>query len=131
MAGTPISEPFPMIGPGPSFRIVLQALDLIGIPYMVGGSLASSLYGIPRSTNDIDLVADVRANQVDELVQELHKEFYTDPTEAIRQALRIHRMFNLIHFASGYKFDIYPLRPEPYHLAAFARRKMKESNFDE
>ena len=51
-------------------RLVL-ALEKLGIPYVIGGSFASSIYGVPRATQDVDVVADVRAEQVDSLVRTL------------------------------------------------------------
>lgn len=98
---------------------------------MAGGSLASSVHGIPRSTNDIDLVADVQAQHLEGLYQSLKQEFYVDPPEILRQALWNKRMFNLIHFASSYKFDIYPLGSDAYSQAAFARRKTGRHQFDD
>lgn len=117
-----------MTSPAAGFLRVLDVLRRLGIPYMVGGSLASSIHGIPRSTNDIDLVADLSLHHVTALVAEMRPEFYIDPPEAIQQALQARRMFNLIHLASSYKYDIYPLSPEPYHQAAFARRQEVESS---
>lgn len=116
-----------MTSPAVGFLRVLDILRRLGIPYMVGGSLASSIHGVPRSTNDIDLVADVGLHQVAGLVAEVRPEFYIDPPEAVQQALQAGRMFNLIHLASSYKYNIYPLSPEPYHQAAFARRQEVES----
>ena len=55
------------------FQRLLDALQKSGIPYMVGGSLASSLHGIPRSTNDVDIVAGIREEQVSRLVSDLAK----------------------------------------------------------
>jgi len=92
---------------------------------MVGGSLASSIHGIARSTLDIDLIADVKPEHIDPLAAELSGEFYADP-EMMRQGLRTHRAFNLIHHESGYKFDVYPLSGDPYHQTAFGRRTAAE-----
>lgn len=114
-----------MTDPVDGFKRVLDALNRLNIPYMVGGSLASSIYGVARSTADVDLVADVRMEHVDPLSAELAGEFYAE-AEMMRQALRTGRVFNLIHFASSYKFDIYPVASEPYHQAAFARRRLKK-----
>ncbi len=113
------------------FRRLLEAFDRLGINYMAGGSLASSVHGIPRSTNDIDLIAAIGRRHVAPLIAEVSAEFYIDPPEAIHKALEAGRMFNLIHFASSYKFDIYPLSSEPYQQAAFSRRVIRESPFEE
>jgi len=47
---------------------IAQTFELLDIPYLVGGSLASSLHGIPRATQDVDIVADINPNQVVSLV---------------------------------------------------------------
>ena len=52
----------------PALRPVLAEFDLLGISYYIGGSVASSLYGQPRSTLDIDLCADVTASVVSDLI---------------------------------------------------------------
>lgn len=111
------------------FKRVLEVLNRLQIPYMIGGSLASCIHGIPRSTRDVDLVAAIKMEHVAPLAAELSGEFFADP-EMIREALWSGRMFNLIHHGSGFKFDIYPLSSEPYHQAEFARRKMEEYSLD-
>ncbi|MBI3693296.1 MAG: hypothetical protein HY238_00435 [Acidobacteria bacterium] len=118
-----------MTSPAAAFKCVLNVFNRLAIPYMVGGSLATSVHGVPRSTNDIDLVADVRPEHIPALFAELSTEFYADP-EMMRQALRAGRMFNLIHYESSYKFDIYPVRSQPYYQAAFARRKLDQYSFE-
>ena len=112
------------------FRRLLEVFGQLGIPYMIGGSLASSVHGIPRTTNDIDLIAAVRPEHIRPLAAELSGEFYVDPPEAIEEALRVQRMFNLIHFASSFKFDIYPLKPDTYSQTALARRRKIRHSFD-
>jgi hypothetical protein len=96
-----------------AFRKLVDTLDLLKIPYMVGGSMASSVHGVFRSTNDVDIVAGMRDEHVTLFASELAGDFYADP-ETIREALTRHRPFNLIHFASGYKFDIFPTTGDPY-----------------
>ena len=103
-----------------AFQELVDTLNRLAIPYMVGGSLASSVHGIFRSTNDIDIVAVVRDEHVAPLASELAGNFYADP-EMMREALRQGRPFNLIHFASGYKFDIFPAEGNPYFLEQLAR----------
>jgi hypothetical protein len=114
-----------MIDSAPAFRRLVGVLHSLEIPYMVGGSLASSFHGIPRSTNDVDLVAKIHPAQVEALVAALRDEYYTDPPGTIREAIERRRMFNFIHFASSLKFDVYPLGSEPYAQAAFARRSFQ------
>lgn len=118
-----------MTNPAAGFRRLLAVLDRLDIPYMVGGSLASSIHGIVRATQDVDLVADIRMEHVDRLAAELKAEFYADP-EMMRQALRAGRMFNIIHYTSSYKFDIFPLSRDAYQEAQFARRTIVEYCFE-
>jgi hypothetical protein len=74
-----------------------------------------------RATLDVDLVAAVEPAHIAGLVAELGKEFYADP-EMMRHALSAGRSFNLIHYASAYKFDIFPLGQGAFEQAQFARR---------
>ena len=118
-----------MTAPAYGFKRVLEALHQLNIPYMVGGSLASSIHGIPRSTRDVDIIANIEVEHVAPLCAELSREFYADP-EMIQEALRRGRSFNLIHHASSFKFDIFPLSPEPYSQLEFERRTTAEHNFE-
>ena len=58
--------------------LVARALERLAVPYLVGGSLASSRYGFPRTTQDVDLVADLTEEHVVPLVNALQDEFYID-----------------------------------------------------
>lgn len=109
-----------------AFKRVLEVLDLLEIPYQVVGSLASSVHGIPRATMDIDLVANLRADQVDEFAAKLKADFYADP-EMMKEALARGRSFNLIHYASSFKFDIFPLQSDEYSQTQFRRRRFTET----
>jgi hypothetical protein len=102
-----------MATPAEALARLLEILDRSEIPYSIGGSVASSTHGIPRTTMVVDLVADIKPDQVDELVAVLHSEFYAD-AEMIREALPRGRSFNLIHYATAYKFDVFPLRRDDY-----------------
>ena len=87
---------------------VARALEEIGIPYLVGGSLASSRYGLPRTTQDADLVVDLREEQVGSLVRALRNEFYID-AGMICEAIRHRASFNVIHLQAAYKVDLFLL----------------------
>lgn len=85
---------------------VVTVLDQLGVPYVVVGSLASSAHGFPRTTNDADIVADLRREHTDPLVAAPGTEFYVDPA-AIERAITRHRSFNAIHHGSGFKVDVF------------------------
>lgn len=106
---------------------VLQVLDQVGVPYLIGGSVASSIHGISRPTMDVDLVADLKPNQVEELAAALEPDFYAD-RQMILEALAIGRSFSLIHYATTFKVDVFPLKPDDYSRVSFARRRYEESH---
>jgi hypothetical protein len=76
-----------MKGPESGFERLLEILDSLSIPYMVGGSLAASVHGIPRSTQDVGCVAAVKPEHAGSLVEKLKTEFYVDPRDALRLVL--------------------------------------------
>ena len=109
-----------MAHPAEALAALLAVLDRMKIPYAIGGSLASSAHGIPRMTNDADLVVDLQPDQVEEFVDNLEG-FYADP-QTIHDALKDGRPFNLIHMDSVYKFDLFPLKADAYSRISFGRR---------
>jgi hypothetical protein len=100
---------------------VIQELDQLKIAYLIGGSLASALYGEPRASVDADLVADLKIEHVAPLVRVLSGEFYIAP-DAILEAIRTQRSFNLIHLASSFKVDIFVRKKRAFDDSQFARR---------
>ena len=115
-----------MTTPADALERLVEVFDGLGVPYMVGGSVASSIHGMARPTMDVDLVADLQFSQVDRFAAELRGDFYADP-EMIKAALTEGRPFNLIHYASTFKFDIFPVLPDAYHQTQFERRVMVEA----
>ena len=99
--------------PGDAFRRVLACLDRIKLPYLVGGSVASSFHGVPRATNDIDMVVALPATDAEEFVKQLGPGFYADPG-AIRESIARGRLFNVIDTATTFKIDIHPFRDDAY-----------------
>jgi hypothetical protein len=75
---------------------VAYILETLNIPYLVGGSIASTMYGIVRTTQDVDLVAELHAEHIKPLLQMLDPAFYID-AEAVAEAVRRRSSFNLIH----------------------------------
>jgi hypothetical protein len=108
-------------------RQIGAVLDKLGIPYAVGGSVASSYHGIPRATNDVDLVAEIRPAQAGALAAGLSPDFYADE-DLIRDALLSGRAFNIIHFKTTYKFDFFPVSRDPHDVQQMARRVVVHSD---
>ncbi|HXP83523.1 MAG TPA: hypothetical protein VN841_02315 [Bryobacteraceae bacterium] len=114
-----------MASPAEAFERLLGVLDRMEIAYEVGGSVASSAYGIPRTTMDADFVAELKPEQIDEFAALLAPDFYADAA-TMRDAIERGRSFNLIHYESAYKFDVFPLRKDAYSKTEFGRRRQIE-----
>jgi len=102
--------------------LVADALDRAGVPYFLGGSLASSLQGDPRATNDIDLVVDLAEAQVGALVAALGPDFDIDEV-ALARAARERTSWNVIHRPTVTKIDLFVLREAPFDRSEFVRRE--------
>ena len=110
---------------GESTRITLlvtQTLEQIGIPYAVGGSLASSVHGVMRSTLDVDIVADMKVEHIPLLVAALSKEFYADD-KMMKDAIEHHSSFNLIHYETAFKVDIFIRKERAFDQMQLDRRR--------
>jgi len=85
---------------------VAAELERLGVEYLVGGSLASSVHGMPRTTQDVDLVARIAGRHVDALVSALAQDFYID-ADMINDAIRRRASFNIVHLATMLKVDVF------------------------
>lgn len=103
--------------------LVTQTLEQLGIPYAVGGSLASSLHGVMRSTLDVDIVADMKLEHIQFMVAALSKEFYADD-EMMRDAIEHHSSFNLIHYETAFKVDIFIRKLRAFDQMQLERRRI-------
>ncbi len=101
--------------------LVAQTLEQLGIPYAIGGSLASSLHGVMRATLDVDIVADMKLEHVQPLVAALAPEFYADD-EMMRDAIEHRSSFNLIHYKTAFKVNIFIRKLRPFDRMQLQRR---------
>lgn len=101
---------------------VAQVLDELNIPYLVVGSVASSLLGFSRTTNDADIVADIQLDQTPKLFGALKDDFYIDE-QAVRNAVLERRSFNVIHFDSIFKIDVYLPSADEFDQQQLNRRR--------
>jgi hypothetical protein len=106
---------------GVTLRIA-RVLERLGVPYLIGGSMASSFYGEPRSTNDVDVVADLQAEHVSTFIADLRDEFYLDET-AIREAVSRRSTFNLVHLGTMFKVDIFVAKNDGPTAQELERRR--------
>jgi hypothetical protein len=102
------------------FVDILHALEEIGAPYVIIGAFAGTVYGVNRTTYDIDIVVDLSDDHVQRLVARYPPpRYYADP-EQMRNSLRLGIMFNIIDGSRGEKADLMPVsrRPEYRHVLA-------------
>lgn len=104
---------------------VVEALERLGVTYMIGGSLASSAHGVPRASIDGDLVAELAAEHVARFVESLTGGYYLDETR-IRAAVESRRSFNLIHLATMFKIDVFVAKGRPFDRQALARAGLEQ-----
>ena len=107
---------------------VIAAVEAAGIDYMIGGAVATWAWGEPRATLDLDVVVDIPLESAGKLSDELGKRGMLVPADIILDNIletRADIPINAIHLYSGYKADLYPLRPgDELRASAFKRRKM-------
>jgi hypothetical protein len=110
------------MSPDEALQLVLDKLEGYGIDYMLTGSFASNMHGVPRTTYDADIVIEVEPGYLDEFVQSLGNEFYVS-REAAREAVSSRSMFNVIHLQTGFKFDFIIRKARSFSKQEFLRRK--------
>jgi len=105
-----------------SAAIFVRVLEQLGVPYFIVGSVASSAYGLPRATQDIDFVIALQHEQVPTLVAGLESEFYVD-IAAVYEAVATESSFNLIRWTTMDKLDVFVHSPEGKSKPEFERRR--------
>jgi hypothetical protein len=97
--------------------------ETLNIPYLVGGSVASSLLGESRSTQDLDLVISISPSQAPQLIQALTEDFYISES-AVIEAINQRRSFNIIHLKSMEKVDIFVIGDDGFSRSKMSRRQI-------
>ena len=102
--------------------LVIDALVEAGVQYMVADSFASNLHGVPRMTQDADIVVDLDEPQATRLLRLLRPAFYVSDSAA-REAVRDRRLFNVIHFDTAFKVDLVVRQHRPFSVEELRRRQ--------
>jgi len=108
-----------------TLRALAEALDAMGAEWAVCGSLASTTYGEPRATNDIDVVAALSVAQARQVARALMGDFYADEDMAAEAAER-GASFNVIHEKTFLKVDLFLPPPGPMGRGQLDRRRRLE-----
>jgi hypothetical protein len=103
-------------------RSVGEVFNDLDVPWVLGGSIASSLVGEPRSTVDIDVAVRLAQAKLDALIAELREEFLVDRDEALR-AIRQRGSFDALYLPSVLKIDVFVLGDDPLDVAQVERRR--------
>ncbi len=102
-------------------RHVTRLFDRLGITWALGGSMASSIHGVPRATQDADVTVDTFSGREQQLIAGLGPAYYLSP-DAVRDAHHRHTSFNIIHTLTGFKVDVFVCPPAGIARSALERR---------
>lgn len=103
------------------FEKLRAALDAVGIPYFVTGSFASSAHGVPRATNDIDIVISPTREQLNDLLTQFSPTDFATNSEEVDLAFRYRSSFNIIDQVTFWKVDFILRQYTPFDASRFAR----------
>lgn len=99
---------------------------LLGLRYLVTGSVATSAYGEPRYTRDIDIVVELPQQLVDEFCSAFPSESFYVSRKAAAEAVARRHQFNILHFESGLKIDVIVATSSDFDRSRFARGRTLE-----
>jgi hypothetical protein len=105
--------------------LLVSKLEKAGIRYFITGSIASSYYGIPRFTHDIDVVLTLGTKDVDQIIKLFIDDGYISK-EGILEAFSGSGMFNFIHSKTGLKIDFWVDRGDSFTRSCFHRTRREE-----
>jgi hypothetical protein len=109
-------------GAGDFLARLAVKLSRAGIPHMVVGSFASSFHGVPRSSQDLDLVIDPHLDSLGRFVADLPADEYYADAEAAIDAFHRRTQFNVIDMATAWKADLILRKPRPFSVEEMRRR---------
>lgn len=102
---------------------VANVLKEIGVAFFVGGSVASSFHGASRATLDVDIVVNLEFDKVDLFVDQLDDDFYCSKP-AILDAIARKSCFNLIHYPTSFKVDVFISKNRPFDVESMGRARL-------
>lgn len=108
------------------FQIFLSRLNRIDVRYMITGAVAVIIYGEPRLTQDIDLVIELKTDNVDAFRESFPpEEFYCPSEESLKAEINrpVRGHFNIIHLETGFKADCYTMGEDQLHHWGMSNRR--------
>jgi hypothetical protein len=113
-------------------KVVAEVCERMGISYLTVGSLATTVFGLPRFTNDVDIVLDLHTDQVEKFCREFEGPEYYLSQAAVKTAIAKRTQFNIIHTTAGLKVDCFIPDGSPWSTSRLSRavRKRVRSDFE-
>jgi hypothetical protein len=108
---------------------VTEVFEKLSVPYLIGGSLASTLYGMIRTTQDSDIIAEMRSEHIQRFILALQAEFYVDE-EMIAESVQHNSSFNIIHRETMFKVDVFIPHSRPFLQSQLARAQKHTFSFE-
>lgn len=112
--------------PAETLALVIGAFDACGVEHMLAGSFASSLHGLPRTTNDIDLVINSTIAEMRCACARLDRSRFLIDDHDLERALHQRDMSNILDLSTGWKLDLIVLKERPFSASEFGRRVRSE-----
>lgn len=103
------------------FRVI-DALDQVGIPYMLVGSYSSNVYGVPRATQDADMVLQLKNEPISAVARLLGSDLKLDPQMSFETVTATMRHI-VLHTDSSFKIELFLLSDDPHDQRRFVRRR--------
>jgi hypothetical protein len=100
---------------------IIDALEAESVPYMLAGSMASMVYGMPRSTKDVDFVIEVEEASFAKLIKRVNHLFELDPQQHL-ETLTWTRRYILNSREPGFKVELFIKSHDPHHLVQWQRK---------
>jgi type IV secretory pathway TrbF-like protein len=102
--------------------LVTQVFEKLNIPYLIGGSIASTIYGMVRTTQDVDMVVDMQLQHIQPFINALRSDFFLDE-EMISSSIREKSSFNIIHRTTMFKVDVFIQNKSPFQQSELTRAR--------
>jgi hypothetical protein len=100
--------------------LVTRVFEKLNIQYLIGGSLASTVYGMVRTTQDVDIIADMQLQHTQPFITALQGDFYMDHV-MIADSIQHKSSFNSIHRKTMFKVDVFIPSNNPFQQSQFTR----------
>jgi hypothetical protein len=104
---------------------VIHRLEKLAVTYAVTGSVASNLWGIPRTTHDVDIVVVLSVADCERVLAEFGDTYYVSEA-AVKDAIARQSMFNIIDSSTSLKADLWLTKDDPFNQSMLARRRRIE-----